>query len=163
MRALGLATWVWIALPALAWGQWYARNPEAIPLLQEASVVHRRVTMLGRRVQRDLRDSRRYQAERRAGCLNDVLSDLHSTQRALEAWTTEITRAEVITARQRGMLKVYRFHLKELRAEALGCFGSVASVRKETRLRVTGPQPDDDPTRVPRPEVEDVPWAVPRR
>lgn len=161
--ALAVAVLMWLALPSLAVGQVYANSPEAVPLLQEAAVVHRRVTMLARRVQRDLADSRRFHAGPRVACLNDVLSDLHRTQRNLEEWTTEVTRAETITPRQRGMLKVFRLHLKELRAEALGCFGGGSVTRAEVRVKITGPQPDEDPTRVTRPVVVDVPWAVPQR
>lgn len=161
--ALAAAALMWLALPPIAVGQVYAHTPEAIPLLREAAVVHRRVTMLARRVQRDLADSRRFHAGPRVACLNDVLSDLHRTQRNLEEWTTEVTRAEAITPRQRGMLRVFRLHLKELRAEALGCFGGGAATRAEVRVKITGPQPDEDPTRVSRPVVSDAPWAVPQR
>ncbi len=90
-------------------------------LLQLGAIVYRRITMLARRVQRDLRDARRGAASNRARCLNDVLSDLHSTQRAVDAWSGEIQRVEQVTPRLRGMVKIFREHLKDLRHEAVWC------------------------------------------
>lgn len=154
---------LWIPVPRSAIAQRAHRNPEIAALVQQAAVVHRRVTMLARRVQRDLGDSRRFQAADRTACLNDVLSDLHSTQRAVEAWTLEVKNVEAPTPRLRGMLAVFRYHLKELRAEAIGCFGVEASSESQVKVRIEGPQPDEDSSVVPNRVVVDVPWYAPQR
>lgn len=141
-----------------------AVGPEVAALLRQGAVVHRRITMLARRVQVDLRDSRRFGVVQRAACLSDVLSDLHSTQRALDAWTVEIGALEHPSDRLRGMLVVLRGHLKDLRSEARGCFGGgdlVYGVVK-VEVKIEGPQPDDDPHHVPQPVIDDVPWVVPQ-
>lgn len=154
---------LWIAVPEGVLAQHLARDPSAEPLLQEASVVHRRVTMLARRVQRDLRDSRRFRAAQRATCLNNVLSGLHSTQRGIEAWTSEVKRAEPVTSRLRGMLVIFRRHLKEHRAAAVTCIGGEEPRGTTVEVTIDGPQPDEDPSVVRRPEVIDVPWFAPAR